>query len=143
MHRVFDLFDGVVAVADNDDGAWLIYPEMPKLWDLWTKYGEFAKAFGEDGRIGRKLFSIFSAAGLDPISIYPSQVYSTQQTPYSLKLFPMIAGRLLELNKAAMIQEGLMTAEEYDEAMKEIPVFLNHPGAFCLASFIFVVGRVQ
>ncbi len=134
---------GVLAVADNDDGAWLVYPEMPKLWDLWTKYGDFAKAYGEDGRIGRKLFSIFSAAGLKPINVYTSQVCSTQQTPQSLKLFPMIASRLLELNKTAMIGEGLITAVEYDEAMKEIPLFLNHPGAFSMASFIFAVGRVQ
>jgi SAM-dependent methyltransferase len=133
---------GQITVADNDDGAWVTYPEMPKLWNLWTKYGEFAKTYGEDGRIGRKLFSIFSAAGLDPIRIYPLQVCSTRQTPGSLKLFPMIASRLLELNMAAMIGESLMTAEEYEEAMKEIPHFLNHPGAFGMASLMFAVGKV-
>jgi ubiquinone/menaquinone biosynthesis C-methylase UbiE len=44
---------GVVAVSDNDDGGVIVYPEMPKMMDMWAKYGRSAKTRGEDRYIGR------------------------------------------------------------------------------------------
>jgi len=51
---------GIVAVSDNDDGGVIVYPEMPKMMDMYHKYGRYAKMSGQDRYIGRQLFSIFS-----------------------------------------------------------------------------------
>lgn len=59
------------------DGGMIVYPEMPKMMDMWTKYGRSAKTRGEDRYIGRQLFSIFSQAGLSPITIYPLPIHAT------------------------------------------------------------------
>jgi len=134
--------EGVVAVSDNDDGGVLTYPEMPKMMDLWAKYGCSAKTRGEDRYIGRQLFSIFSQAGLSPITIYPLPIHATQQTPEMLKMLVSVPVQIMELCKETMMQEGFVTAEHYEEAMNEVRAFLSHPGAFAMGLTFLAVGKV-
>jgi len=133
---------GIVAVSDNDDGGVITYPEMPKMMDMWAKYGRSAKTRGEDRYIGRQLFSIFSQAGLSPITIYPLPIHATQQTPEILKMLVSVPVQIMELCKETMVKEGLVTAEYYEEAMKEVQAFLSHPGAFAMGLTFLVVGKV-
>ena len=134
--------EGVVAVSDNDDGGVLTYPEMPKMMDLWAKYGRSAKTRGEDRYIGRQLFSIFSQAGLSPIAIHPLPIYATQQTPEMLKMIVSVPVQIMELCKEIMVKEGFVTAEYYEEAMSEVRAFLSHPGAFAMGLTFLAVGKV-
>ena len=55
---------GIVAISDQDDGGIIVYPELPKMMRMFSKYGSLAKMRGEDRFIGRKLFSIMKRAGL-------------------------------------------------------------------------------
>jgi SAM-dependent methyltransferase len=134
--------DGIVAASDNDDGGVITYPEMPKIRDLWLKFGRSAKDRGEDRYIGRQLFSIFSQAGLSSINIYPLPIYATQQTPEMLKMLASVPVQIIELGKDIMIKQGLVTTEYYAEAMKEVQTFLGHPGAFAMGISFLAVGRV-
>jgi ubiquinone/menaquinone biosynthesis C-methylase UbiE len=68
---------GIVAVSDQDDGGIMVYPELPKMMNMFSKYGSLAKMRGEDRFIGRKLFSIMSEAGLSPITVFPFPIYAT------------------------------------------------------------------
>ncbi|MGQ9640685.1 MAG: methyltransferase domain-containing protein [Candidatus Bathycorpusculaceae bacterium] len=134
--------EGVVAVSDNDDGGMIVHPEMPKMMDLWAKYGRSAKTRGEDRYIGRQLFSIFSQAGLSPITIYPLPIHATQQTPEMLKMLVSVPVQIMELCKETMVKEGFVTAEYYEEAMNEVRAFLSHPGAFAMGLTFLAVGKV-
>lgn len=134
--------EGVVAVSDNDDGGVITYPEMPKMMDMWAKYGRSAKTRGEDRYIGRQLFSIFSQAGLSPITIYPLPIHATQQTPEMLKMLVSIPVQIMELCKETMVKEGFVTAEYHEEAMKEVRAFLSHQGAFAMGLTFLAVGKV-
>jgi len=133
---------GIVAVSDNDDGGIIVYPEMPKMMDMWARYGRSAKTRGEDRYIGRKLFSIFSQAGLSPITIYPLPMHTTQQTPEILKMLVSVPVQIVEQDKETMMKEGLMTKEYYEEAIKEVEAFLAHPGAFAMGLTFLAVGKV-
>jgi ubiquinone/menaquinone biosynthesis C-methylase UbiE len=133
---------GVVAVSDNDDGGVIVYPELPKIMDVFSKCGRLANARVEDRYIGRQLFSILSQAGLGPIAIYPFPSYATQQNPEMLKLLISVPFQILELSKETMMKQGLLTAEDYAEAMKEVQMFLAHPGAFVMGVTFLAVGRV-
>jgi ubiquinone/menaquinone biosynthesis C-methylase UbiE len=133
---------GIVAVSDNDDGGVITYPEMPKMMDMWAKYGRSAKTRGEDRYIGRQLFSIFSQVGLSPITIYPLPIHATQQTPEMLKMLVSVPVQIVEQCKETMMKEGLVTAEHYEEAMKEVRAFLSHQGAFAMGLTFLAVGKV-
>ena len=133
---------GIVAVSDSDDGGVIVYPEMPKIMDMYSKYGRWAKMRGEDRYIGRQLFSIFSQAGLSSIQIYPFPNHATQQNSEMLKTLVSVPVQIAELGKETMIKQGLMTAEEYAEAMKEAQMLLAHPGAFAMDLTFLAVGKV-
>jgi len=109
---------------------------------LWSKFGQRAKARGDDRYIGRQLFSIFSQAGLNPIRIYPFSLYATQQTPEALKMIVSIPVQIVQQEKDAMIREGLITANDYEEAMQEVQLVLKHPGAFAMGLTFLAVGKV-
>jgi SAM-dependent methyltransferase len=133
---------GTVAISDQDDGGILVYPELPKMMYMFSKYGSLAKMRGEDRFIGRKLFSIMERAGLSPITIYPFPIYSTQQNPEMLKMLVSVPVQIVESSKDDMINHGLTGAEDYPEAVKEVQEFLNYPGAFVMGITFLAVGRV-
>jgi ubiquinone/menaquinone biosynthesis C-methylase UbiE len=132
---------GTVAASDNDDGAIMIYPPAPRFFSLWERYGKWAKARGEDRYIGRKLYSIFSDAGLKSIKIHPLPTFATQQEPDVLRMLVYILVDIVELHKDAMIKEGVATARDYEEAVKEIETVLKHAGAFAMGCFFLAVGE--
>lgn len=87
---------------------------------------------GENRYIGRELFSIFSKAGLDPIRVFPFPTYATQQTPEMLKMIVSVPVQILQQEKDGMIEEGLITAEDYEEAMQKVQLVLKNSGAFAM-----------
>jgi SAM-dependent methyltransferase len=132
---------GVIAVSDNDDGTWLSYPEMPKLWSLWGKYTEWAKAQGEDGRVGRRLFSIFIQSGLSSVRVFGFPMLVNAQSP-GLRVWPLLVRQLIENNSEAMIKAGFMTRGECETGFGEIPEFLTNQGSFAMATMLYAVGSV-
>jgi ubiquinone/menaquinone biosynthesis C-methylase UbiE len=133
---------GIVAASDVDDGAVLLFPQAPTFLDLWSKYGQRAKARGEDRYIGRQLFSIFSEAGLNPVNIYALPTYATQQNPNALKMLVHVPVQIVEQDKDAMIKEGITTTKDWKEAMREIQLVLSHPGAFVMGLTVLATGEV-
>jgi len=59
-----------------------------------------------------------------------------------LKTLISVPVQIAELGKETMIKQGLLTAEEYVEAMEEVQTFLAHPGAFAMSLYFLAVGKV-
>jgi len=133
---------GIIAISDQDDGGIIVYPELPKMLQMFSKYGSLAKMRGEDRFIGRKLFSIMKQAGLSSIEVIPFPVYSTQQNPEMLKMLVLVPVKIVESSKDEMIKQGLIDAEEYPEAIREVQKFLEYPGAFALGLTFLALGKV-
>jgi len=134
---------GTIAASDNDDGVLISFPNTPKLLLLWSKFNAWAKNRGEDRYIGRKLFSIFSEAGMNSIRIYPIPIFATQQNPDALKMLVTVPIKLIQQDKNAMIKKGIITAKDYEEAMREVELALTHPGAFAMGLNILATGKVR
>jgi len=132
---------GIVSASENDDGAIMIYPPAPRFFSLWERYGEWAKAREIDRCIGRKLYSIFSEAGLNSIKIHPLPTFATQQEPDVLRMLVYVLVDIVELQKDAMIKEGVATAKDYEEAVKEIETVLKNAGTFFMGCFFLAVGQ--
>jgi ubiquinone/menaquinone biosynthesis C-methylase UbiE len=133
---------GIVAASDVDDGAMLSFPLAPRFFELWSKFGQWAKARGDDRYIGRQLFSIFSEAGLNSVRIYPLPMYATQQNPDALKMLVYVPVQIVEQDKKVLIKEGVTTAEDWEEAMREIQLAVSHPGAFAMGLTFLAIGKV-
>lgn len=133
---------GSIVASDVDDGAMLWFPQAPRLFDLWSKFGQWAKGRGDDRYIGRQLFSIFSEAGLNSVNIYPLPMYATQQNPDALKMLVSVPVQIVEQDKDVLIKEGVITAKDYEEAMRETQLLLSHPGAFAMGLTFLAIGKV-
>ena len=133
---------GIIGASDVDDGAMLSFPQSPRFFDLWSKFGQRAKTRGDDRYIGRQLFSIFSEAGLSSVNIYPLPMYATQQNPDALKMLVNVPVQIVEQEKEALIKEGVITAKDYEEAMRETELLLSHPGAFAMGLTFLAIGKV-
>ncbi|UCG37061.1 MAG: methyltransferase domain-containing protein [Candidatus Bathyarchaeota archaeon] len=133
---------GIVAASDIDDGAMLWFPQTPRFFNLWSKFGQWAKARGDDRYIGRQLFSIFSEADLDSVNIYPIPMYGSQQSPVALKMLVSVPVQIIEQDKEELIKEGVITAKDYRESLSEVQLVLSHPGAFAMGMTFLATGEV-
>jgi ubiquinone/menaquinone biosynthesis C-methylase UbiE len=132
---------GRVAISDQDDGAVLVNPFMPKMMDLWNRYGQWAKT-QEDRYIGRQLFSILSQAGLESIKILPLSICRTQENPEQLRMFVSVPVQIIEGSKEELLKDGVFTEEEFDLSSKETESFMKHPGAFVMVTYFLAIGYV-
>ncbi|UCG45841.1 MAG: methyltransferase domain-containing protein [Candidatus Bathyarchaeota archaeon] len=133
---------GFVAASDVDDGTVLTFPQTPKLLELWSKFGQNAKTRGDDRYIGRQLFSIFSQAGLRSISIHPIPFLATQQELEELKMFVSVPIQIMLQDRDAMMEAGLATSGDFDEAIREAQLVTKDPGAFMMCVFFLALGKV-
>lgn len=134
--------NGFIAASDNDDGGIITYPPIPAAMKAWSKYGEHAKTRGEDRYIGRKLFSIFSQAGLRSINVAPIPQVVTQQDPDLLSMFAAIPREIIVADKEALLSKGYISEEEFELGMREIQQFTKDPGAFAMVMFFLATGTV-
>jgi len=121
---------GKVAASEYDDGTIVYYPEMPKMNRIWNRYGQREKKGGRDRYFGRKLFSVFTEAGLNQVAIHLLPIHATQQNPEMLKIFMLLNLR------------AFLTSDNYEELMKEVSSFLSHPGAFLMGVTFYATGFV-
>jgi ubiquinone/menaquinone biosynthesis C-methylase UbiE len=133
---------GAVAISDVDDDTIILHPYLPKMMDLWRRYGQWAKTMKMDRHIGRQLFSILSQAGLEKIKIIPISIYRTQETPEQLRMFASIPVQLIDGKKKEMMDDGIFTETENKIAMEEFETFVSHPGAFLMSTSFLAIGYV-
>lgn len=132
---------GIVAALDVDDGAMIVYPPLPKFIDLWSKFTKRAEIKGMDRKIGRKLYSIFSEAGLNKIKIHPLPMSACQEDPDVLRGLMYQYVQILEQDKNALTKEDIVTERDYSDAMEEINAFVKHSGAFIMVSAFLALGE--
>ena len=133
---------GQVLISDIDDDFMLIYPPIPTIMEVWRKSVKVAMDEGRDRRIGRKLFSILSQAGLKSIKIVPTVLHATQESPEELRMLSSVPLRLMERAKEQWMEKGIVTLAEYEAAMTEYNEFIDHPGAFFMMGTLFAIGTV-
>jgi hypothetical protein len=93
--------------------------------------------------MGRELFSVFSQAGLSSIDVYPLIMCCTQRNPDILKMAMYMNPQLVKTAKEGMISHGFMTSEDFEEELKEVDAWLNHPDSFIMGGMIFAISKVM
>lgn len=132
---------GSVAAAEPDDGNVIFFPPLPKFEELYSIFGQYSKKIGENRYMGRELFATFSQAGLSS-DIHPLAISLTQRNPDILKRGIYNFPHMLKNGKEGMIRDGFITSEYFEEVLKEVDVWLNHPHSFLMGAMIFAIGKV-
>lgn len=134
---------GRVVISDQDDGTVIVNPFMPKMMDLWSKYGQWAKTKKMDRYIGRQLFAMLSQAGLSSIKVIPFPIYRTQENTEQLRMFASVPLQIIDTRKAELLEQRVFTEEEYEIAVEEFEKLMNTPGAFVMSTFFLAIGEVS
>ena len=133
---------GKVVISDQDDGTVIVNPFMPKMMDLWSKYGQWARTKKMDRYIGRQLFSILSQAGLRSIKVFAFPIHRTQENTEQLRMFASVPLQIINERRAELLEQGVFTEEEYSIALTEFEKLMNAPGAFVMSTFFLAIGEV-
>ncbi|MDA8066318.1 MAG: methyltransferase domain-containing protein [Thermaerobacter sp.] len=111
---------GTVAVIDVDDGSLLEDPPPPpKVAALYRAVAKLQAMRGGDRHIGRKLYRLFRATGLDNVSVVGIPRVQAG-TPVDVRTTAVQAyhRRRLELERQALLEAKLLTEATYRAAMR-------------------------
>ena len=133
---------GKVVVSDQDDGGMIVYPVMPKLTELWNRYGQWGETQRMDRYIGRKLYSILLQAGLESVRVFPFPICITQENTEMYRMFVSVPVEIINAKKSELLEQGVFTEEEYDIAMEEFEKSMNEPGGFVMSTMFLAIGEV-
>jgi hypothetical protein len=50
--------------------------------------------------------------------------------------------QIVEQEKEVLINEGVITTKDYEEAMRETQLLLSHPGSFAMGLTFLAIGKV-
>ena len=120
----------------------VFFPMLMKFEDLRSKYCEYGKVIGINRSMCRELFATFSKAGLKSIDVHPLTLSFTQRYPDILKRAIHGGPLLLKATIEEMISHGFITLEDFENALKEVDVWLQHPDSFFMGSMVFAIGKV-
>ena len=134
---------GYVAASSIDDDTMMTYPEAPRFWDLWRKYGVRAARNGINRHIGRELYSIFNKAGLSSISVHPLPFYATAGNPLGVEEITSVAVGILQLSRSGMVSDGVASDDDFENMLDDINRIKKDKGAYAMCGTFLAIGKVE
>ena len=129
---------GRALAQENNILIHVFYPECPAFDLIWERFARLQARLGGDALIGKKLLQLFKQAGFDHIklSLQPEIHHAGMETfrPWLENLIGNVLG-----GAAALEQQGLATADEIGEAIREVRLLSERTDA----SAIFYWNRAS
>jgi len=116
---------GVVAAEEPDAAAWTCHPEIPAFLTLRGAILEAFARGGGDFSVGRRLFGLIQAAGLENALIRPAVLAFQNGHPY-MRLPILLADALRD----AILEGEILSAGALRRAVAEYEAFLRRPGSY-------------
>jgi len=128
---------GTIVVEDIDFSGYFCYPDCPALWRYVHLYTETTRRRGVDANIGPRLPSLLADAGLENIQL---NVVQPSGLGREVKL---ISPLTMENIADAVIAEGMATAEEIEQIVRELYAFADTPGTLGSMPRVFETWATQ
>ncbi len=139
MHRV--LKPGGRALAqENNILVNVFYPECPRFDSLWRRFVELQAHLGGDALIGRRLLELFQGAGFREITLSIQPEVHWQGSPGFEGWVRNLIGNIHSA-AAELVQRGLATRADIEEAVEEVQAFMRRPSATALFYWNRALGR--
>jgi hypothetical protein len=130
---------GTLTVIEGDHGSTYFYPESAAAQEAIACLVALQRAAGGNALIGRQLYPLLIAAGLEAVQVTPRMVFVDASRPavvdgFTRKTFTaMIAGV-----REAALTAGLITPERFDTGVQAVLRTTAADGVFC---YTFFKGR--
>jgi SAM-dependent methyltransferase len=131
---------GTITAIEGDHGSWFCHPQTPEASRTVQCLIEIQRSLGGDALIGRRLYPLFTGAGLRDVRVSPRFVYVDGSRPelvdgFSKKTF--IA--MVEGVRDQALSRGLMDRAAWEKGIADMNRAAEPGGTFCY-SFFKAVG---
>src|SRR5581483_5660387 len=132
---------GTITVIEGDHGSAYFHPDSAPAGEAIECLVELQRAAGGNSLIGRELYPLVSDAGFASVHVSPRMVYVDASRPelvdgFTRKTFTA----MIEGVREPAIAAGLITAERFDEGIRDLHRTAEADGVFCY-SFFKAVGE--
>jgi SAM-dependent methyltransferase len=133
---------GSLTVIEGDHGSALFHPMSARAQRTIECLNQAQAAAGGDALIGRRLYPLLRAAGLDDVQVSPRFVYADSSRPrwvdgFTRKTF--IA--MVEGAAESALRLGLIDQAAWDEGIADLKRSADDDGTFCYTFFKAVARR--
>jgi ubiquinone/menaquinone biosynthesis C-methylase UbiE len=123
---------------ENDSHA--CYPESPAVNRVWEAIYRLQDEMGGHSGIGRRMYSVFTRAGLGDVQVHAHPWTCTGADRDRLEWYIGGAREIVSQMRDGLLERGFVTAELVDEASQEYERLLTSPDAFILEVMCCAVG---
>jgi SAM-dependent methyltransferase len=131
---------GRLVLMDDDHDVLRLHPEPPGFGALWQAYIRSYDRLGCDPFVGRRLVSLLHAAGATPEGASGIFYGGAAGTP-SFEAAVSNLLRIMRGARQALLAPGMLDAEAFDAALRELEKWKARPDAACWFSLCWAEGR--
>jgi SAM-dependent methyltransferase len=128
---------GDVLVVEGDHGSCYFHPSTLEAVRVWNCLIDVQAALGGDSQIGRRLYPLLHAAGLEDVRVSPRMVYADSSRPHVQDRFVMqTIVPMVEGVRDRALSEGSVSSTEWDKGIEDLKATGSDPeGTFCYTFF--------
>lgn len=133
---------GSITVIEGDHGSTFFYPESDLARRAVRCQVELQARAGGNADVGRSLYPLLDAAGFGDVRVSPRMVYVDDSRPHLVEGFTRNTfTAMIEGVRNASVRAELMTADEFDDGIRDLYRTAEHDGVFCYTFFKAVGAR--
>ena len=127
---------GTVTVIEGDHGSAYFHPDSPAAHEAIRCQVELQARAGGDALIGRQVYPLMVAAGLDAVRVSPRMVYADACRPGLVDGFTRRTfTAMIEGVRAPALAAGLIDAPSFDAGVETLHRTTGPDGTFCYTFF--------
>jgi SAM-dependent methyltransferase len=132
---------GTLTVIEGDHGSAYFHPRSAAADDAIACLVELQRAGGGDALIGRQIYPLLVAAGLESVAASARMVYVDGSRPDLIDGFTRRTfTAMIEGVRGPAISSGLLAADRFDQGIRDLYRTAEPDGVFCY-TFFKAVGR--
>ena len=127
---------GTITVIEGDHGSTFFHPDSENARRAVQCLVDLQQKIGGNALIGRQLYPLVSGAGFSDVSVSPRLVYVDASRPGLVEGFTkQTFTAMVDGVRDAAIREGMMSEEDWDEAIRDLLRTSEPDGVFCYMFF--------
>jgi ubiquinone/menaquinone biosynthesis C-methylase UbiE len=149
--------NGVIVIEELDHGLWLSYPPDQNIKRLQNAYISLLRLYGSDPFIGRKLYRVFLENDLKPnVGAYSVCVpmgndkeklvdskNNNNNSNHNSRYFSNIGVLMAEVLRENILNNGLMTKQEFDKMLSGLKRYANNSTGLVLYAIAFRIWAAR
>jgi len=127
---------GSITVIEGDHGSAYFHPDSIAARSAILAQVQLQRTAGGNAMIGRELYPLLCKAGFSSVRVSPRMVYADSSRPEMVEGFTRNTfTAMIEGVREQAIESGMITAEAFDQGIRDLYRTAEEDGVFCYTFF--------